>query len=77
MVRGTEGGGVRLWSADDILKVPMPDANTQTAERHCYEVALDMLFLIDKGWPCSEQIMRDFVARLMEGVHDRYSSKPT
>ena len=63
------------WTQDAILAVPMPDENTHTAERHCYEVALDLMFAVEKGYKINEKHMRDIAARLMEGVFDRYSSK--
>lgn len=60
---------------DEAIKIPAPDENTETAARHCWEVACDLLYAAERGVSCDERLMRDFAARLIEGVHGRYSSK--
>jgi hypothetical protein len=60
---------------DEVSTIPAPDKNTQTAARHCWEVACDLLYAAENGIACDERLMRDFAARLVEGVYDRYSSK--
>jgi hypothetical protein len=62
---------------DEALNLPMPDSRIEPARRHCWEVACDLLFVVQNGWTVTPAMMQSFADRLHEGVALRYSSNPT
>ena len=62
----------------EFLQRPIPP-NTDPARRHCYEVACDMMFCVNRmeqGLPMQVDatLLRAFIARLLDGVDGRYGT---